>query len=170
MRALSTVMGDLILRLSWEIPHLKCMCRNYLQKETKIRNSSWESRRPHPLPVLPSGPPSLPHKIILQLPFRSRNTSDITKGWETCDFSVWRRESTVESCPWCDGARFFLVASSHRQKSMGNKLKYRKIHLNKRKIIFIVGWWLNSDPGCRKTVEFTSSKIFKCKRTWCCYS
>lgn len=25
----------------------------------------------------------------------------------------------------------------------------------------IVGWWLNTDPGCRETVEFTSLEIFK---------
>lgn len=37
----------------------------------------------------------------------------------------------------------------------------QEIHLNKRKIFFILGWWLNTDPGCRETVTFTSLEIFK---------
>lgn len=31
----------------------------------------------------------------------------------------------------------------------------------KRSIFFIVGWWLNTDTGCRETVEFPSLEIFK---------
>ena len=60
-----------------------------------------------------------------------------------------------------DGARFFSVKSTDRTRSKGHKMKYRKFHLNTRKITFtvrLVEHW-HRLPG--EAVEAPSLELFK---------
>lgn len=95
---------------------------------------------------------------------RDWSISSMKKGWESQDYSAWRREDLEweerEISSVC-GARLFLVIPSARTRGSGYDQKYRRCYLNIRKHFLNGKMNEHRHRAPREVVELSSLEIFR---------